>query len=141
MADVIVGDAGTEWASLAKNTAVTTVAGASVTVTNTAVLRPQGWTSTNHTQFDGRYLVVRMVESGTQVDTVATVKAGVVGGTPANTAVYGDLALAAATDGLDRLMVLELARFQQADGTVRIEVSGTAGGALTFSYYVIGSGV
>lgn len=136
MADVVIGDAATEWANLAKNTAVSTVAGTSVGVGNVAVITPQ-----SGSPFRGDRLVIRLVESGSQVDTVATVKAGVTGQTPANLAASGDLVLAAAADASDRLLVLELAQFLQADGTVRVAVSGTAGGALTVSYYTVGKGV
>ncbi len=136
MADVVIGDAATEWANLAKNTAVTAVAGTSVGVGNVAVLTPQAGSP-----FKNGRLVVRLLESGNQTDTVATVKAGVTGQTPANLAANGDLALAAAADGSDRFITLELAQFLQADGTVRIAVSGTAGGALTVSYYTVGKGV
>lgn len=132
MADIVIGDAGTEFANLVKNTVTTAVAGTSVGVGNVAVLTPQ-----TGEPFKGRYLLVRMVESGNQTDTVATVKAGVTGGTPANLAALGDLALAAAADTSDRWIVLELARFLQANGTVRIDVAGTAGGALTVSYYTV----
>lgn len=136
MADVVIGDAATEWANLAKNTAVTAVAGTSVGVGNVAVLTPQAGSP-----FRGDRLLVRLVESGSQVDTVATVLAGATGGTPANLAAAGNLVLAAAADASDRWMVLELGQFLQADGTVRIQVAGTAGGALTVSYYTVGKGV
>ncbi len=132
MADIVIGDAATEFANLVKNTATVLVAGTSVGVGNVAVLTPQAGAP-----FKGRYLIVRMLESGNQVDTVATVKAGVTGGTPANLAALGDLALSAPADTVDRFIVLELARFLQANGTVRVDVAGTAGGALTMSYYTV----
>lgn len=126
MADVAVTT--TNVKALAVGTRVDMPTGQSVGVGDTAVLTPQ-----TGAPFSGRYLLVRMVESGTQVDTVCTVKAGVTGGTPANQSSKGDLALTALSNNEDTIVQLELARHLQANGTVRIAVSGTAGGAATFS--------
>ena len=127
MADVAVAGAG-EVVYLAKNPLATTPAGQSVGVGDVAVLTPG-----TGAPFKGRYMVIRLVESGSQVDTVVTVKAGVTGGTPANLAGLGDLALTALGASSDQLIQIELARFLQADGTVRLDVAGTAGGAATVS--------
>jgi hypothetical protein len=139
MADVAVSGAG-EVVYLTKNTAVATPAGQIVGVTDTAVLTPAGWTSTNHTAFKGRYMLVRVVESGAETDTVVTFKAGATGGTPANLAALGDMALPALAASSDQLIQIELSRFQQADGTVRVAVSGTATGSATFSVVNLSKG-
>lgn len=140
MADVAVGvDGGglldtAEQVNMSVNSYVTTPAGVSVGVTNTAVLTPTPATaSAAKKPFKGRYMLVRVVESGSQVDTVLTVKAGPTDQTPANRASKGDLVLPALGASQDSLIQLELARFLQADGTVRIDVTGTAGGAATIS--------
>lgn len=135
MADVVVAGAG-EVIDLAKNTAADTPAGQVVGVGDTAVLTPN-----SGKPFKGRYMLVRIVESGTQVDTVCTFKAGVTGGTPANQAAKGDLALAALDASADKVIQIELSRFLQADGTVRVAVSGTAGGSATFSVVNLSKGV
>ena len=127
MADVAVAGAG-EVLYLAKNTLATVPAGQAVTVGNVAVLTPA-----TGQPFKGRYMVIRLTEGGNQVDTVVTVKAGATGGTPANLAALGDLALTALADTADQYIQIELARFLQADGTVRLAVSGTAGGSVTVS--------
>lgn len=129
MANTVVGGAG-EVVDLAKNVVATTPAGQVVGVGDTAVLTPSA-----ARPFKGRYMLVRIVESGAEVDTVVTFKAGPVGGTPANQAAYGDLALAALSNGQDQVIQLDLARFQQADGTVHAVVSGTATGSATFSVF------
>jgi hypothetical protein len=134
MADVAVSGAG-EVVDLVKNTLTTTPAGQSVGVGDVAVLTP-----TSGKPFKGRYMVVRIVETGTQVDTNVLVKAGVTGGTPANQAALGDLDLGDLGASDDKLVQLELSRFLQANGTVRIEVSGTAGGAATFSVVNLSKG-
>jgi hypothetical protein len=129
MASVVVGGAG-EVVDLSKNTAVTTPAGQSVGVGDTAVITPSA-----SRPFKGRYTLIRVLESGAETDTVVTFKAGPTGGTPANQAVYGDLVLPALTNGQDQVVQLELSRFQQADGTIHAAVSGTATGAATFSVF------
>jgi hypothetical protein len=134
MADVAVAGAG-EVVDLVKNTVATTPAGQVVGVTDTAVLTP-----TSGKPFKARYALVRVVESGSQVDTVVTFKAGPTGGTPANQAAKGDLALTALSNGQDQVIQLELSRFLQANGTVRAEVSGTAGGSATFSVIQLSKG-
>jgi hypothetical protein len=58
-----------------------------------------------------------------------TVKAGVTGGTPANLAALGDLSISSTT--ADSLLQIELAKYLQADGTVRIVVGGP--GPVVFS--------
>jgi len=134
MADVVVGGAG-EVVDLAKNVAVATPAGQLVGVTDTAVLTPAVGKP-----FKGRYMLVRVVESGAETDTVVTFKAGVTGGTPANLAAYGDMALPALAASSDQLIQIELSRFLQADGTVRVAVSGTATGSATFSVVNLSKG-
>jgi hypothetical protein len=54
---------------------------------------------------------------------VVTFKAGDTSQTPANLAAKGDLVVSSFT--ADSVIQLELARFLQADGTVRAEVTGT----------------
>lgn len=143
MADVVVGvvDAdhttleADEQVILSKNTAVDVPAGKSVGVGNVAVLTPK-----TGAPFKGRYMLVRITENGTQTDTVVTVKAGVTGQTPANQAALGDLALSALGDGDDKYLQLELSRFLQSDGTVRLDVAGTAGGSVAVSVVNLSKG-
>ena len=125
MADVAVTT--TNVVSLAKDTVATLPAGQAVTIGDVAVLTPQAGAP-----FKGRYMLVRMKESGSVTTSVATVKAGVTGGTPANLASRGDLAGIAFTSGQDRVIQIDLARYLQADGTVRIAVTGT-GSSVTFT--------
>lgn len=119
MADIAVTT--TNVISLAKNTKVATPAGQSVATANTAVLTPQAGAP-----FKGRYMLVRVVPGAASV---LTFKAGVTGGTPANLAALGDLVTA--SSATDSVVQLELARFLQADGTVRVDVTGT--GPVVFS--------
>lgn len=133
MADVLVGVSTgntidtAEQVNLVKNVAVATPAGVSVATTDTkAVLTPAAGRP-----FKGRYMLVRLVESGAGTDNTVTFKAGVSGGTPANLAASGDLVVTAAAAS-DQLIQLELGRFLQADGTVHAVVGGTTG-SVTFS--------
>lgn len=122
MADVIIGANVNEVVYLAKNTRTATPAtDGSVTTGNTAVLTPDAGKP-----FHGRYMLVRMVPGAAST---VTFKAGVTGQTPANLAASGDLALASFT--ADSVIQIELARFLQADGTVRADVGGT--GPVVFS--------
>lgn len=136
MADTAVTT--TNVVKLAKNVAVAAPAGQAVTTGNVAVLTPQPGQVlfTNSTskgaQFNGGYLLVEMTESGSVTTSTATVKAGVTGQTPANLAVQGDLAAITFTSGQKKVLQVELSRFQQADGTVRIAVGG-ASGSVTFT--------
>lgn len=134
MADVVVSGAG-EVVYLAKNTAVATPAGQSVNFGDTAVLTPQAAvgdpTHTPGLPFKGRYMLVRIVESGAGTDNDVTFEAGPTDQTPANLAAKGDLVVTAAAAS-DQIIQLELSRFLQADGTVRALVGGTAG-SVTFS--------
>ncbi len=120
MADVAVAGAG-EVVYLAKNTAVALPAGQSVGFGDTAVLTPS-----TTAPFKGRYMLVHLVESGAGTDNTVVFKAGVTGGTPANLAAQGDLTVTAAAAS-DQIVQIELARFLQADGTVRALIGGTAG--------------
>lgn len=133
MADVLVGvSTGTtldtaEQVYLAKNVAQTTPAGVSVATTDDfAVLTPA-----TGRPFKGRYMLVRLVESGAGTDNAVVFKAGVTGQTPANLAASGDLTVTCAAAS-DQLVQIELARFLQADGTVKADVTGTTG-SVTFS--------
>ncbi len=133
MADVAVAGAG-EVIYLAKNTAVATPAGQSVGFGDTAVLTPvvaSSGPSVAGRPFHGRYMLVRLVESGAGTDNDVTFLAGGTDGTPANLAKGGNLVVAAAAAS-DQLIQLELARFLQDDGTVRALVGGSAG-SVTFS--------
>jgi hypothetical protein len=129
MADVAVAGAG-EVVYLTPGTAVTIPAGQSVGFGDTAVLTPQAAvgdpTHTPGLPFKGRYMLVRLVESGAGTDNTVVFKAGVTGGTPANQAAYGDLTVTAAASS-DQIIQLPLERFLQANGTVRAVVGGTAG--------------
>lgn len=115
MADVAV--TGANVLVLVKNalTGVPAANGVSVATGSTAVLTPAAGT-----QFKGRYMLVRAVPSAASV---LTVRAGVTGQIPANLAAQGDLAFG--SSAADSYLQIELARFQQADGTVRIDVTGT----------------
>jgi hypothetical protein len=123
---------------LAKNTAVAAPTGQAVTTGNVAVLTPvapayvDGLTNTAGKPFKGRYMLVRMVESGAVSTSVVTPQAGVTGGTPANRAALGNGTAVTFTSGQEKYIQLELGRFLQADGTVRLAVSGTSG-SVTFS--------
>lgn len=123
---------------LAKNVAVARPAGQAVTVGNTAVLTPQpgqvlfSSSDSRNKGFESGHLLVLMKETGSVATSVATVKAGVTGGTPANLAIYGDLDAIAFTSGQEKLIQLDLNRFLQSDGTVQIAVSGTAA-SVTFT--------
>lgn len=119
MADVAVTT--TNVVSLSKDTRAATPAGQAVTTGNTAVLTPQAGAP-----FKGRYLLIRAVPGAAST---LTVKAGVTGQTPANLAAQGDLSVASFT--ADSVIQIELARYLQANGTVRIDVGGT--GPVTFS--------
>lgn len=125
MADTAVTT--TNVVSLAKDTVATLPAGQAVTTGNVAVLTPQA-----AAPFKGRYMLVRMLETGSVATSTATVKAGVTGGTPANLAARGDLTAIAFTSGQDRVIQIDLARYLQADGSVRIAVGGVAG-SVTFT--------
>lgn len=120
MADVVVSGA-TEVVSLSKNTRTALPAGQSVATGDTAVLTPDP-----KTQFKGRYMLIRVAPGAAST---LTVKAGDTTQTPANLAALGDLSVASFT--ADSVLQIELARFQQADGTVRIVVGGT--GPVVFS--------
>lgn len=113
MADIAVTT--TNVLSLAKNALTATPAGQSVATANTAVLTPQAGAP-----FKGRYMLVRAVPGAASV---LTVKAGVTGQIPANLAAQGDLVFG--SSAADSVLQIELARFLQADGTVRIDVTGT----------------
>lgn len=136
MADTAVTT--TNVVKLTKNTAAAAPAGQAVTTGNVAVLTPQPGqvlftnSSSVGPQFNGGYMLVKMVETGSVATSVATVKAGVTGGTPANLAVYGDLAAITFTSGQTKYLQVDLNRFQQADGSVRIAVSGTSA-SVTFT--------
>lgn len=125
MADTAVTT--TNVVKLDTNVASAHTAGQAVTTGNTAVLTPQPgqvlFTSATSVgpQFDPGHLLVEM-SNGAGATTV-TFEAGVVGGTPANRAVYGDLAVSLAS-GDRKYLSLEVSRFQQANGTVRASVSG-----------------
>lgn len=127
MADVAVTT--TNVVSLAKDTVATLPAGQAVTIGDVAVLTPQAGAP-----FKGRYMLIRLKESGSVATSVATVAAGVTGGTPSNlSASAGSAGLAVTfSSGQDRVIQLELARYLQANGTVRIAVSGT-GSSVTFT--------
>lgn len=133
MADVAVSGAN-EVVDLVKNTAVATPTGQSVATTDTAaVLTPN-----SGKPFKGRYMLVRLVESGAGTDNTVTFKAGPTGQTPANQAALGDLEVACAAAS-DQVIQIELSRFLQADGTVRAVVGGTTG-SVTFSVINLSKG-
>lgn len=113
MADTAVTS--TNVVSLSKDTRAALPAGQSVTTGNTAVLTPA-----SGAPFKGRYMLVRVAPGAAST---LTVKAGVTGQTPANLAAKGDLSIASFT--ADSVLQIELARYLQADGTVRIDVGGT----------------
>lgn len=125
MADTAVTS--TNVVNLTKDSAVVLPAGQAVTTGNVAVLTPAAGAP-----WKGRYMLVRMKESGSVATSTATVKAGVTGGTPANLAAKGDRTAEAFTSGQDKVVQLDLARYLQADGTVRIAVGG-ASGSVTFT--------
>lgn len=112
---------------LVKDTAVALAAPQAVTTGNVAVLTPQAAAGVNDNSFAGRYLLVQMTESGAVATSVATPKAGVTGGTPANQAKRGDGTPVTFTSGQVKYLQLDLARYLQADGTVQIAVSGASG--------------
>lgn len=123
MADVVVSGTG-EVEYLSKNTRLALPAGQSVATGDTAVLTPQAAvgdpTHTPGLPFKGRYMLVRMAPGAAST---VTFKAGDTTQTPANLAAKGDLALSSFT--ADSVVQIELARFLQADGTVRAVVGGT----------------
>jgi hypothetical protein len=125
MADVAVTS--TNVVSLSKDTAVAVPAGQAVTTGNVAVLTPAAGAP-----FKGRYMLVHMLESGSVTTSVATPQAGVTGQTPANQAARGNGTAITFSSGQRKVVQLELSRYLQADGTVRIAVSGTSG-SVTFS--------
>lgn len=113
---------------LAMNEPSADILGQSVASGDTAVLTPQPGQvlftngDSEGAQFDSGHMVVVLENGGGGASTV-TFKAGVLGGTPANRAVYGDLEVSLAAS--DRKYVqLELSRFQTADRTVEADVSG-----------------
>ncbi len=134
MADVIVGAAATEVVYLSKNTRTATPTGQSVATGDTAVLTPDATVTsgspavgvTAAKPFHGRYMLIRAVPGAAST---LTVKAGDTSQTPANLAASGDLAITSFS--ADSVLQIELARFLQADGTVRIVVGGT--GPVVFS--------
>jgi len=113
MADTAVTS--TNVVSLSKDTRTALPAGQSVTTGNTAVLTPAAGAP-----FKGRYMLVRVAPGAAST---LTVKAGVSTQTPANLAKYGDLSIGSFS--ADSVLQLELSRYLQADGTVRIDVGGT----------------
>lgn len=119
MADTAVTS--TNVVSLAKDTRAALPAGQSVTTGNTAVLTPAAGAP-----FKGRYMLVKATPGAAST---LTVKAGVTGQTPANLAAAGDLAVASFS--ADSVIQIELAKYLQADGTVRVVVGGT--GPVVFS--------
>ncbi len=132
MADTAVTS--TNVVSLSKDTAVAVPAGQAVTTGNVAVLTPAAGAP-----FKGRYMLVHMLESGSVSTSVATPKAGVTGGTPSNQAARGDGTAITFSSGQRKVVQLELARYLQADGTVRIAVSGT-NASVTFSVLQLSKG-
>lgn len=132
MADTAV--TGTNVVSLSKDTPVVAPTGQAVTTGNVAVLTPA-----SGAPFKGRYLLVRMVESGAVSTSTATPKAGVTGQTPANQAARGDGTAITFTSGQEKYVQLELSRYLQANGTVRIAVGGS-GGSVTFSVVQLSKG-
>lgn len=123
MADVVVSGTG-EVEYLSKNTRLSLPAGQSVATGDTAVLTPQAAvgdpTHTPGRPFHGRYMLIRMAPGAAST---VTFKAGPTDQTPANLAAKGDLTISSFT--ADSVVQLELARFLQADGTVRAVVGGT----------------
>lgn len=119
MADVAVTT--TNVISLVRDTRTTHPTGQSVATGDTAVLTPQA-----SAPFKGRYMLVHAVPGAAST---LTVKAGVTGQTPANLAAYGDLVIG--SSAADSLLQIELAKYLQANGTVRIVVGGT--GPVVFS--------
>lgn len=137
MADVVVGGAG-EVVYLTAGTAVATPAGQSVGTGDTAVITPDAAVGPVGKGFKGRYLLLKITESGSTADATYKVENGPVGQTPANLAIYGDSAVSAVfADGVTRYLCVDLARYIQTDGTVRILVGGGAGAALTFTAFVL----
>lgn len=129
MADVVVGGAN-EVVYLAAGTAVAASSGQSVGTGDVAVITPA-------TAFQGRYLLLRFVETGATTDATFTLKAGALGGA-ANLAIYGDSAASAAfANGAEKWVQVDLARYLQADGTVRVAIGGAATAALTVSAVVL----
>ncbi len=119
MADVAVTT--TNVVSLVKGVRSALPTGQSVSTGDTAVLTPQAGAP-----FKGRYMLVRVAPDAAST---LSVLAGVSGGTPANLAGLGALAVTSFTD--DSVIQIELARHLQANGTVRILVGGT--GPVVFS--------
>jgi hypothetical protein len=131
---------------LVKDTATAAPAGQAVTTGNVAVLTPQAGqelftgASSVGGQFTGRYLLIKMVESGSVATSVVTPQAGVTGGTPANLAALGNGTAITFSSGQTKYIRLELARYLQANDTVRLAVSGVAG-SVTFSVIQLDSDV
>lgn len=125
MADTAVTS--TNVVKLVKDTAVALAAPQAVTTGNVAVLTPPAASGVNDNSFAGRYMVVQMTESGAVATSTATVKAGVTGGTPSNQAARGDLAAVTFTSGQVKYLQIDLARYLQSNGTVRISVGGASG--------------
>lgn len=124
---------------LAKNVAINDPAGQSVATGAPAVLTPVTGSLTNPANgagvgtpgqsFKGRYMLVRMVPTANSVVTFRTAPAG---GTPASQAAGGTLAVTL-TGTTAQVVQLELSRFQQTDGTVIADVTGT--GPVAFTVY------
>lgn len=118
---------------LTKGTAVAAPSGQAVTTGNVAVLTPvaaaDGSPDVAGRPFKSRYMLVRMVETGSVATSTATVKAGV---QPAKDSSLGDGTAITFTSGQSKFLQIDLARHLQANGTVRIAVGGTDG-SVTFS--------
>lgn len=126
MADVAVTS--TNVVSLSKDTRAALPAGQSVATGDTAVLTPAAGAP-----FKGRYMLIKATPGASST---LTVKAGVVG-TPASQAKLGDLTVGAFT--ADSVIQVDLSRYLQANGTVRIVVGGT--GPVVFSVLNLTKGV
>lgn len=122
MADVAVAGTG-EVEFLSKDTRLALPAGQSVATGDTAVLTPVYPNDVGPVAgrpFHGRYMLVRMAPGAAST---VTFKAGDTTQTPANLAARGDLVISSFT--ADSVIQIELARYLQADGTVRAVVGGT----------------
>ena len=126
MADVAVTS--TNVVSLSKDTRAAFPAGQSVATGSTAVLTPAAGVP-----FKGRYMLIKATPGAAST---LTVKAGVVG-TPASQAALGDLSVGSFT--ADSVIQVDLSRYLQANGTVRIDVGGT--GPVVFSVLNLTKGV
>ncbi|WP_327656977.1 hypothetical protein [Streptomyces sp. NBC_00483] len=98
-------------------------AGQAVGTGDTAVLTPD-----EHKPFKGRYLLIRMKESGSVATSTATVKAG----DRASQHVRGDRTAETFTSGQVKYVQVDLNRYLQADGSVHIDVGGVSG-SVTFT--------